>query len=151
MVDYAKRIADLRRLGAPGSGATEAERKLANERADELEAKHRERVTESSPFTNHTTTTSRDGRGWYSTGWEYDQNVRSPGGFRFTKPNPKPGEDPEFDRRTRQAWDEVWNLFHRQAQWNKVPDEDDLIADEWKHDAEDEDYGYDIFEGEEYE
>lgn len=144
--DYQKIIAGLRRKAAdPALSAAEA--KLYTDKANELEAKH---VTVSSPFTNHTTTTGRDGRN----SWNYDVQT-SPGGFRFTRPNPPPGQDPEFDRRQRQAWDETWRLFHNQAQWNKPPvDEDDLIADEFKHDpgpGDDEDYGYDIFEGEEYE
>jgi hypothetical protein len=137
----------------------ETERRALLERAADIERRHPEIVTVKSRFTDNTSTTSRDG--FYSPfteasdPWGYDAYT-SHGRTRFTKPNPKPGEDPNFDRRTKDAWDELYRLFQHQHQWNKPPqpDADDLISDEFKYDpgpGDDEDYGYDIYEGEDYE
>lgn len=173
--DYAALVASLRRKAADPV-VPDTERRALLERASEIEKNHPEAVTESSPFIDDTTVTGRDGR----MPWQYDENghfnpfARPPGyeervyhdyfhqnpwggksyyatdaRTRFTKPNPKPGEDPEFDKKTREAWDELWNLHRSQAAWNP-PDADDLYEENYKY-ADDEDYGYDIYEGEEYE
>lgn len=148
--DYAALVASLRRKAADPV-VLEPERRALLERAEAIEKNHPEAVTASSRFTDDTTVTSRDGR--YNpftrpANWTWVYYDDGP----FTKPNPKPGENPDFDRQTREAWDTLWNLHRNQAQWNKPPDTDDLYEEEYKYgEDEDEDYGYDIYEGEEYE
>lgn len=174
MVDYRGRIRALRALGAEGSGATEAERKLANERADQLERDHpeaAERVTESSPFTDHTTTTEREeafydffirrgsaGKSYYY----YDRGPRTGHGSNMPPPNngdfrPK-GPTPE------QSWRDLQDLLRNQWKWNdkyydkdgkpRTHVDDSTIVDEdyaYEPPGEDEDWGYKIYEEEDYE
>jgi hypothetical protein len=74
-----------------------------------------------SSFTDDTVTTSRDGRA-------------------TTVPT------------SEEAWRQVWLLFHQQHQWNKPPtdEEEDIVEDRFREEPEDEDYGYDMFEGEDW-
>lgn len=146
--DYARIVRALR-AKADDPVVPEAEKRALRERADALEKKY---VSVSSPITDDTTTTSRDGYVW--TPPDYMRYMwQSDGRFNpFARP---PGyQNPGFDqRRYEEAVRQTENLLRNQHMWNKPPDEDDLIADEFKHDPgpdDDEDYGYDIYEGGEY-
>jgi Protein of unknown function (DUF2786) len=126
MPDWPNIIRALRAQAAdPGIG--EAERAAFTEKADKLEAKY---GNSSSPSTDDTTVTGRDGR------W-----VRQPAGFR-------PTADQEY-------WDEYMrNIVKNQYQWNTKyydkdgnpkpgyggPDVDDLYEDEFKYDGKEDDY-----------
>lgn len=99
MPDYRTRILALRRLGAEGSGATPAERELANRRAKELEDKY---CNGTSPIADDTTVTSRDGSSWTRMNWQtvqdlYKQQYRWNQKYYDQNGKPKPGygEDDE--------------------------------------------------------
>jgi DNA-binding LacI/PurR family transcriptional regulator len=138
--DYGRIVRALRAKAADPV-VSDHERRALLDRATAIEANHPEIVTVKSPSTDYTTTvTSRDG-------FVYDFRRHGP-----ADPRHREWEGPTYE----QSWEDVQRLFRNQHMWNKppVPDEDDLISDEFKHDpgpGDDEDYGYDIYEGEEYE
>jgi hypothetical protein len=141
--DYGRVVRALRAKAADPV-VPDTERRALLDRADQIEANHPEIVTVKSPSTDYTTTTSRDGFAWPEYRWSSDG--------RFNPFARHPGFD---EARYKAAQEETDRLFRNQHMWNKppVPDEDDLIADEFKTDpgpGDDEDYGYDIYEGEEY-
>ena len=119
VVDQRARLRALRALAAPGSGATEPERKLAKEKADELERKI------NSASTNDTTTIGRDGF------WRRDT----------------PGYDAWVDsvQRARQerASKIAEDLLHNQWRWNS--EYYDQNGNPKEPPKEDEDYGYEAF------
>lgn len=128
MPDYHAKIIALRAKAADPT-VTAAESKTLSDKANELEEKYGK---PSSPSTDDTVTTSRDGRpfAW----WD------GPQGYRATTVPP-----------SKESWEAVWDLFHRQYQWNKPPDEADLVEENYQYDKnEDEDYGYDMQEGEDW-
>ena len=134
MTDYRARIKALRALGAEGSGATDHERALANQRASELEAKHGIK-TETSPITDDTTVTGRDGRRYpvYEGFW-----------FRWTPP-PSPESEEVRRRRYEEAVRQTESLFKQQWQWNPPPDEDEdsMYEEAYKYAPDDyEGYNY---------
>jgi hypothetical protein len=129
--DYGETIRALRAKAAD-KAVTPEEAKILREKADELEAKH---GNVNSPFTDDTTTTSRDGRYW-----EYAP---------YNVFYPKPETEEARRARWQEAYRQTWDLFLRQNMWNPPPEED-IVEEGWQ-DAPDEDYGYDIYEGDDYE
>jgi hypothetical protein len=45
---------------------------------------------------------------------------------------------------------DVLDLLRRQYQWNRPPAEEDIVEEKYRNEPEDEDYGYDMFEGEDW-
>lgn len=144
MVDYLDTARKLRAKAAD-KVTPEAERAALIERAEYLEKKY---GNASSRSTNDTTTTSRDGHTMTYSEWlnrNYDFFYAN-NGWR-----PPPPNEAERERRQREAERIAEQLKERQWMWNREyydrdgkpynHDPDDLIADEYKHDnEEDEDY-----------
>jgi hypothetical protein len=124
MPDYQARMSALRAL-AEHASTPEHERALAREKLAEMEAKH---GNFNSRATEDTTVTGADGRHHF---------------FYPTQTTTVPPENV-----SQAAWDALWNLYHNQYQWNRPPaDEADLVEEGYETD---EDAGYDIYEGGEY-
>jgi hypothetical protein len=142
VVDYLAAAKAFRAKAAATPYPEEAKTLLA--KAAELEAKYGNR---SSPSANDTTTTSRSGQWDYSNteylAWaEAIRRHRQAEAMRVAEDLLK-----NQWRWNREYYDQNGNPFDTGP--NPNPDPDDLIAEEYKTDPEDEDYGYDIFEGEE--
>lgn len=125
MPDYAQKARALRAKAADPV-VPDVERRALLEKARELEAKY---GNSSSLFTGDTTVTSRDGF-FYPTGTTHRATTVPP---------------------SAEAWRATWNLFHNQHLWNKPPAEEDIIEENYREAPdEDEDYGYDILEGDDW-
>ena len=170
MTNWHARIRALRALGAEGSGATEHERILANEKADELEAKYGTPVTESSSFTDHTTTRTQAEDDffdfmerlraqqyqreysfrhvYYSQRYGHGSNEQPPN-YGDYRPHAGTTVPPSAS-----AWEEVNRLFKNQYKWNdkyydkdgnprpQEADEDAMYAEGYKYDPTGEDQDY---------
>lgn len=137
-MDYTGKARALRAKAADHA-VTPEERKILLAKAEELEAKYGK---QSSPITDDTTTTSRDGR--------YNPFAYRGGHFEWTwdvPPQPRPFDQEEWQRRNRAAWEQLWNLHRSQEQWNRPHDEDVIYEEKYKYEPgdeldEDEDEGY---------
>lgn len=130
-------LATIRALRAKAAdpAVTPDEAKALTEKADELAEKY---GNPSSPPTDDTTVTSRDGF-WTPPSYMYDPDgtfnpFRRPPGF----------TDPQAASK---AWETLRDLHKNQHKWNRPPDEADLVEEDYQSDPEDEDYGYDMHEG----
>ena len=131
MPDYL-RTARLLRAKAADPVVPDTERQALLERADDLEKKY---SNSSSRSTNDTTGT---GTGPFT--------------FTFTYNMWQPRPETEAERRARYAESErqLRDLFNRQSAWNPPPWEEDIVEKDFRHQPEDEDYGYDLFEEDDY-
>lgn len=160
MTDYLRLARLLREKAAyvppEGSGlqpVPETERLALIARAEELERKY---GNGNSPSGNNTTTTSRDGRfnpfarppGWKDRQYDYTFFFSDDLFQRFNAGTSSPQTAEASAEQQQRSWQTLYILLKNQHHWNKTPDEEDLVEEGYKHDYdEDEDYGYDMFEG----
>lgn len=129
MPDYLRLARELRAkadyvppLGSGLQPVGEAERAALLAKAGELEARYRNSSSRST-----------------------DQTIPV-GAFGFTVNWPT---ETEVQRQARYAESmrQTWDLYQRQHQWNK---EEDIVEEDYQHEPEDEDYGYDLFEDDDW-